>query len=81
MQVVSVLNMSNENVFHKKDAIKAIESKKFESHVKEKYVKFLNSWINERSVELMEFTRTMELKFTKNDYQTKIGCCSRGDVQ
>ena len=26
----------------------------------------------------MEFTRTMELKFTKNDYQTKIGCCSRG---
>ena len=48
MQVVSVLNMSNENVFHKKDAIKAIESKKFESHVKEKYVKFLNSWINEK---------------------------------
>ena len=47
LQVVSVLNMSNEDVFHKKDAIKAIESKKFTSKVRDKYVKFLKSWIGD----------------------------------
>ena len=47
LRVVSVLNMSNENVFHKKDAIKAIESKKFTAPVKEKYLKFLKAWVDD----------------------------------
>ena len=78
LRVVSVLNMSNENVFHKKDAI-SNRIEKIHCTSKRKVPEIPKSWVDDEHRRADGVHAKDGIKIYKIDFLQRTGCSSLGD--